>query len=172
MMQDDWEFRYYSFNKAWNTRRKERMASMRNGEGDEWFMVFSPAGVFVKAFWHEYESEDVDTIFAGLPAKMEPQLKEGAFWIDGDDALTFGGFHDGKRWTLRGNAKPMKNDLAILTGKAKHYRAYAKQVHEIEVPLDAIDEILGGKRPDAKLVARINSDCTFTDLKDELAEIY
>ena len=172
MLQDDWEYRYYSFDKAWNTKRKERMASMRNGSGDEWFIVFSPSGVFVKAFWHEYETEDADVIFEGLPAKLAQNRKEPAFWADGDDALTFGGFHDGKKWTLRGNAKPMKDDLAILTGEAKHYRAYAKQVHEIDVPLDAIDEVLGGKKPDAKLAARINSDCTFADLKDDLAEIY
>ena len=50
---EDWEMRYYSFNAGWNKKGKERMASMRNGEGDEWFLVFAGAGAFFKAFWHE-----------------------------------------------------------------------------------------------------------------------
>src|SRR5829696_2249314 len=78
MMSDDWESRYYSFNHAWNAKAKRRMASMRNGSGDDWFIVFEPGGVFVKAFWHEYPREDVKKIYSGLPTKLLPQLKEGA----------------------------------------------------------------------------------------------
>jgi hypothetical protein len=169
MMSEDWESRYYSFDKAWNKRREERMASMRNGEGDEWFIVFSPAGVFVKAFWHEFEPEDVDAIFDGLPATLAPQLEEPAFWVD--EAVTFGGWHDGKRWTLRGNAKPMKDELAMLTGEAKSYRDYASSYFGEQLPLDAIAHVLAGKKLDAKLVGRITKERSLADLANDLAEI-
>jgi hypothetical protein len=168
MMSDDWESRYYSFNRAWNKKSKLRMASMRNGEGDDWFIVFAPAGVFVKAFWHEYPREDVDDIYAGLPKGLAAQRKEAAFSMED---VTFGGFHDGKQWTLRGNAKPMRDDLAILTGDAKKYRAYVQAVFERKVPLDAIEHVLAGDKLDAKLVARITDERTLADLKDDLAEI-
>lgn len=63
MMSEDWESRYYSFNHAWNKTSKERMASMQNGSGDEWFIVFQPAGVFFKAFWHEHPPEDTKKLY-------------------------------------------------------------------------------------------------------------
>jgi len=79
---DDWEMRYYSFNAGWNKKGKERMASMRNGEGDSWFLVFAPGGAFVKAFWHEHKREDGKKIYAGLPKALAAQLKEAAFEMD------------------------------------------------------------------------------------------
>ena len=59
MLCEEWQDRYYSFNQAWDTKSKQRMASMRNGQGDEWFILFDAGGVFMKAFWHEYPQEDV-----------------------------------------------------------------------------------------------------------------
>jgi hypothetical protein len=46
-----WESRYYSCNSKWNPG--EAMASMRNGQGDEWFCVFSSVGAFLEGFDHE-----------------------------------------------------------------------------------------------------------------------
>jgi hypothetical protein len=143
MMSGDWQNRYYSFNHAWNTKSKRRMASMRNGSGDEWFIVFEPAGVFLKAFWHEYRHEDVAKIYNGLPTKLLPQLKEGAFSME---YVTFGGWHDGTLWTLRGNAAaPMRDELEILTGDPEKYRAYAAEYFEVDLPLAAIAHVLAGK---------------------------
>jgi hypothetical protein len=168
MMSEEWEDRYYSFNHAWNAKSKRRMASMRNGSGDEWFIVFEPGGVFLKAFWHEYPHEAVTKIYKGLPTKLLPQLKEGAFSME---YVTFGGWHDGTSWTLRGNAGPMRGELEILTGDPEKYRAYAADYFEVDLPLDAIAHVLAAKKLDGKLVKRITSDRTLADLKDDLAEI-
>jgi len=35
----DWEYRYYSFNSKWADG--EMMASMRNGSGDDYFILFN-----------------------------------------------------------------------------------------------------------------------------------
>src|SRR5438105_3956555 len=48
----EWEFRYYSFNAAWDAG--EQMGSMRNGSGDNFFAHFSPAGCWLKGFAHDY----------------------------------------------------------------------------------------------------------------------
>ncbi|GEM_PF-1360023 len=168
MLSEEWQDRYYSFDHAWSTKSKQRMASMRNGSGDEWFIVFEPVGVFLKAFWHEHPLEVVSKIYSGLPTKLLPQLKEPAFSMED---VTFGGWHDGTSWTLRGNAKPMKEQFEILTGDPEKYRAYAADYFEVDVPLDAIAHILAGKKLDAKLVKRITTERTLADLKDDLAEI-
>jgi hypothetical protein len=53
IIEPEWEYRYYSFNSKW--AESEAMGSMRNGQGDEWFCVFSPVGAFLKGFDHESE---------------------------------------------------------------------------------------------------------------------
>jgi hypothetical protein len=168
MMSEEWAERYYSFNRVWNPKRKERMASMRNGAGDDWFIVFAQAGVFVKAFWHEYPDEDVTRIYEGLPPKLAPLMSEPALSMD---YVTFGGWHDGTRWTLRGNAKPMAGELAMLTGDPENYRAYASEYFEVDLPLEAIAHVLAGKKLDPDLIGRITTDRTLADLKIDLAEI-
>ena len=168
MLMEDWESRYYSFNHAWDKKAKQRMASMRNGSGDDWFIVFEPDGVFVKAFWHEYPREDVAKIYDGLPNKLLPQLKEGAFSMED---VTFGGWHDGETWTLRGNTKPMRDELEMLIGAPAAYRAYVAAYLDVDVPADAIAHVLAGNKLDAKLVGRITTERTIAELKDDLAEI-
>ncbi|MBX3209793.1 MAG: hypothetical protein KF764_32465 [Labilithrix sp.] len=164
----EWQDRYYSFNHKWNENGTERMASMRNGQGDDWFIVFSPTGVFVKAFWHEYRPEDVDVIYAGLPTTLAPHLKEPAFSMND---ITFGGWHDGTTWTLRGNGTPMAEELAILSGDPEAYHAYAADYFEVQLPLDAIAHVLAGKSLHAALVARLSTERTLAELEDDLAEI-
>lgn len=167
LMSEDWESRYYSFNAAWSPG--ERMASMRNGSGDDWFIVFSAAGVFVKSFWHEHKRGDVAAIYAGLPAKLSPLLTEPSFSME---YVTWGGWHDGKTWTLRGDAKPMKEELVMLQGAAETYANYAAEYFEVEdLPLDAVAHVLAGKKLDPKLLARLGTERTLADLKPELAEI-
>lgn len=168
MMSEEWQHRYYSFNHAWNTKLKQRMASMRNGSGDDWFIVFEPGGVFLKAFWHEYPHEDVTKIYKGLPTSLLPQLKEPALSME---YVTFGGWHDGTKWTLHGNAGPMHEQLDILTGDPERYRAYAADYFEVDLPVDAIAHVLAGNKLDAELVKRITTERTLADMKDDLAEI-
>lgn len=168
ILSEEWDYRYYSFNHAWSTESKQRMASMRNGSGDEWFIVFEPGGVFFKAFWHEYPHEDATKIYKDLPKKLFAQLKEPAFSME---HVTFGGWHDGTTWTLRGNAEPVRRQLEILTGDPEQYRAYASDYFEVDVPSDAIAHVFAGKRLDAKLVKRITSERTLAELKNDLAEI-
>lgn len=168
MMSEEWQDRYYSFDHAWNAKSKQRMASMRNGHGDEWFILFEAGGVFVKAFWHEYPHEDVARIYDGLPAILAPQLAEPAFSMH---HVTFGGWHNGTTWTLRGNAVPMADDLAILTGDPEKYRAYAADYFEAALPIDAVAHVLAGKKLNAKIVKRISTERTLGELKADLAAI-
>ncbi len=165
MMSAEWQDRYYSFNHAWSP--KQRMASMRNGHGDDWFIVFAPAGVFVKAFWHEYPRGSANKIYKGLPPTFAAQRSEPAFDMDN---ITFGGWHDGTAWTLNGNIKPMLEELAMLSGDPQAYRSYAASYYEEALPLDAIAKVLAGDKLDAKLVKRLTKR-TLASLESDLVEI-
>src|SRR5919109_1060982 len=46
-----WENRYYSFDTRWGPG--EALASMRNGSGDDYAIVFSEAGAWTRVFDHE-----------------------------------------------------------------------------------------------------------------------
>ncbi len=55
VLSPEWEYRYYSFNAAWSPN--EQMASMRNGSGDEWWLVFHADGwAALKGLDHESEA--------------------------------------------------------------------------------------------------------------------
>ena len=45
IMSPEWESRYYSFNSKWG--EGEMMASMKDGSGDECFILFNPHGAIV-----------------------------------------------------------------------------------------------------------------------------
>jgi hypothetical protein len=51
IMSPDWEYRYYSFDSKWDLN--EMMASMRNGQGDDFFILFNDNGAIIKGFDHE-----------------------------------------------------------------------------------------------------------------------
>src|SRR5262249_26355077 len=87
------------------------------------------------------------------------------------DWLTFGGWHDGATWTLRGSAEPMAGELAILSGDPDAYRAYAASYFEKRIPRDAIVHVLAGRKLDAQWVARITMERTVEDVKPDLDEI-
>lgn len=169
ILSEDWEFRYFSFNAEWDETRHERMASMRNGEGDSWFIVFSGEYVFFKAFWHEHAREDAVQIYDGLPAALEAQRHEPAFSME---YVTFGGWYDpASGWTLRGNPEPMKEELAILAGDPEVYRAYAQAYFEVDVPVDAVAHVLALRPLDAATLAAISRERILESLEDDLAEI-
>lgn len=51
ILQPEWDLRYYSFNAHWGA--ETQMASMRDGSGDDYFLVFDSIGAIVKGFSHE-----------------------------------------------------------------------------------------------------------------------
>ncbi|MBC6466629.1 hypothetical protein [Actinomadura alba] len=51
VLSPEWEWRYYSYDSRWSP--SDEMASMRNGSGDDYAIVFSEAGVYAQACNHE-----------------------------------------------------------------------------------------------------------------------
>ncbi|MGW4801370.1 hypothetical protein ACWEPC_54005, partial [Nonomuraea sp. NPDC004297] len=51
ILSPEWSSRYHSFDTSWGPG--EEMASMRDGSGDEYSIVFSAAGAYIRGFAHE-----------------------------------------------------------------------------------------------------------------------
>jgi hypothetical protein len=76
-----WEFRYYSFNSTWGSG--EMMASMRNGSGDDYFLLFNAAGAILKGFAHESPMTP-SACGGGMPTrigKLEKSNIRAMIWI-------------------------------------------------------------------------------------------
>lgn len=95
ILSPEWEYRYHSFNGDWS--REEEVASMRNGSGDEYSIVFSPAGAYVRGFAHEsvmspYANEDHEPwpgVLDSVPEVFRAGVREPAFCDeDGVPAVT------------------------------------------------------------------------------------
>jgi hypothetical protein len=89
ILSPEWEYRYYSFDASWGPAQE--LASMRNGSGDDYAIVFSPAGAWVRVFDHESPMSPwalepprpwpgvLDTV----PTAFQACVQEPAFTLDG-----------------------------------------------------------------------------------------
>lgn len=88
IMSPEWEYRYYSFNTKWS--ENEMMASMRNGSGNDYFILFNKYGAIIKGFAHESlmspYANDLKKVWKGIfekvPIEFESFLSEPAFIIE------------------------------------------------------------------------------------------
>src|SRR5947209_6238038 len=58
ILSPEWEYRSYSFNAHWDVEKRLQMGSMRNGSGDEFFILFSPQGAVILGCMHESAMAD------------------------------------------------------------------------------------------------------------------
>jgi hypothetical protein len=126
------------------------MASMRNGQGDAWFCVFSNEGAFLKGFDHESPmspwnlepSQVWRGVLDGVPESFKPFATEPAFsmadttfciwcghqddaWHTGHIQYPEGDDPDGSKWML-----------SILDGDPENYKSWAESYYERSLNLD------------------------------------
>ena len=101
ILSPEWQHRYYSFNSRWSAG--EQMASMRNGSGDEWFLLFAPWGAVLKGFAHESTlANDLgfpERIQQSLPPVFASFLHEAAFSMHEATFCLWRG-HTDPRWSV------------------------------------------------------------------------
>ena len=95
----EWESRYYSYNSKWS--KGEECASMRNGSGDEYHILFNHYGSAINGFAHESEMSNWIEAKSEIEEKVVPkkfkekvisfftkdkpvERKEQGYWRSGD----------------------------------------------------------------------------------------
>ena len=134
IMSAEWEYRYYSFNSQWG--EGEMMASMRDGSGDGYFILFDSVGAIMKGFAHEsamspwnLEPERVwPDVLDNVPKEFEDFLREPAFDLENTTFCIWRRYGD-SGWQAGKIAYPQAPDpdgseemLPILTGNPETYR--------------------------------------------------
>ncbi|HPH64198.1 MAG TPA: hypothetical protein PLF40_00560 [Kofleriaceae bacterium] len=178
----EWEHRYYSFNAQWAPN--EQMASMRNGCGDEWFMLFDAQGrVGLKGFAHESDAWAQGrnaysaTLQRAVPSTLYGFAKEPAFrwdcttfvYVAADPHVAPQRLHATPAIDALDNGAEVF--LQHLTGDAASYVVYAAEYFEIQVDVALVGHVFALKPLTDEVVAALGSERTLDELADDLKEI-
>ena len=183
VLMPDWQWRYYSYNSNWSAG--ETMASMRDGSGDSYFILFSEAGVVIGGRGHESAVAaamadgglQLPGIIDAIPAVFERFVNEPAFSVS---EMTFclwrkagsTAWEVGPVELLEGHDPDGSEGLLyILDGKPETYAAWAKEYYEVEVDIDAVRRIYEHTPLSNELVSLLNPEVTIDDLAEDIAEI-
>ncbi len=119
ILSPNWEYRYYSFNSKWSA--SETMASMRDGSGDDYFILFNSCGAIIKGFAHEspmspFVNEPIKVwrgVLDNVPREFQDFLSEPAFSIEATTFCIWRRYSDSS-WQIGDIAYPKELDLQII----------------------------------------------------------
>ncbi|WP_043684457.1 hypothetical protein [Streptomyces xylophagus] len=161
---DDPQFVEYVFDADWGP--DEEAALMDNGSGDDFSVLFTPAGVLIRGFDHESEMSPYGTddkqVWPGVvdevPVALRPLLEDPAFHDEyiGDTRVTACLWRETGDTAWRagsaiefpaGNTHPDGSDhlFHLLTDRSPEtVQAHFEDYYERPVPLDAVRHVLAG----------------------------
>lgn len=183
---------YYAYTRAWGD---DEAAMMNNGSGDEWAVVFTADGAFIRAFDHEsamtpYRNPDHKLwpgLLDGIPAVLESQIEEPAF---GDEEGQFVAtavlwrLSSDERWHAsediafpppRGpyDTAPDGSDLLeiLLDDIVDGYVMFVEDYYEIKVDPAAVEHVVARRPLTEVVVQALNPEATVAGLHEDIAAI-
>jgi hypothetical protein len=183
IVEEEWEYRYFSFDANWSC--DAQMGSMRNGQGDDLFAVFDPAGCFIRGFDHESAmspwASNPPKIWPGVldhvPKQFSSSLMEPAFHMD-DTTFCIWFSEDIQAWCQGEIAYPSANDpdgsswmLSYYMGGPQTYRDFAEQYYEVDIPVEAIARVYKHEPLSPALIQALGSQRRYDQLVIEAAAI-
>jgi hypothetical protein len=176
----EWLYRYYSYNSKWGDNKE--MASMRDGCGDDWFLLFDENGAALKGFAHESSlAKDVSLILRiqqTVPSVFASFLHEPAFTMDRASFCIWRRYTD-QKWSvvspLGGYILPEQDGSAeligIFDGNPESYKNWATDYYEREISLVAVKAIYEHQPLSEQLIANLNPDISFSGAYTDALEI-
>jgi hypothetical protein len=176
----EWENRYYSYNCKWGPG--EEMASMRNGEGDDWFLLFGSFGAGIKGQAHETQLAGDKELLAEarrcLPETFSSFLSEPAFsweWM----SFCYWRSRQDEVWSRVVLPRPERAELedgsaeflALLHEPAAAYLEFAEWYYERSLPLAFVEAIYRNEPLTEGAVKALNPDVSLADIAADAAEI-
>jgi hypothetical protein len=179
ILSPEWEYRYYSFNSRWAPG--EAMASMRDGCGDEWWLVFSDKGwAALKGLAHEAPAAAEGgealsrALQAACPESIRQFAEEPAFRWD-DTGFCHFRVSEQDEWKRANDLTPFahletgeEELLKHLSGTAEDYAKNAAGYFERELPLEIVQHVFDHKPITPEVVARLNPDLELSEIEEEL----
>lgn len=158
IMSPEWQYRYYAFDPRW--RKGVSLASMRNGSGDDFYILFAPEGCIIKGFAHEslmspYRARRANPgtrgiwpgIYDFVPDDLRILLEEPALTPD-DVTYCIWWENESPGWQMGVRDFPPDDDpdgsethLQILDGNPATYQEFARHYYERDIPIAVIRAI-------------------------------
>ena len=150
---------YYTYDRTWGA---DEAGSMRSGSGEEYDVVFTAYGAFIRGVYHESSMFAYTNgrlwpgLLDGLPVEFRPQVTEPAF-SDSDGTLNASFVLwrrvDDEQWHAGDDIdfSPADDDEVDPDGSwlldivfddiAEKYRQFAEEVYEVDLPQSAVGHI-------------------------------
>lgn len=165
----EWELRYFSFDCHWDG--EEMMASMKNGSGNEYFLLFNKHGVIGKVFIKNMQLSENEKkeLFTKIPSLYESFKQEEAFSLD-NISFCFWRSNNKNSWV----SEPMTENLFylnFLTGNPNIYKEWAEEYYEKKFNIDVIQDIFLHKPLTTEIISKLNTEIKIEDLSEDLEEI-
>ncbi len=175
---EEWEYRYFSFNGAWAPG--EMLSSMRNGEGDDWLILFAARGVVMKGFTVSSKMA-ADCPWPGVidsvPEDFSGFLNEPAFAIDKTTFCLWRRRSDPAWGTGAADYPPGPDPdgsgklLRFLDGDPETYRRWGEEYYGARLNPKAIEQVYRHDRLTEFLIRSLNPKARLADLRDEIEDI-
>ena len=186
----DWSYRFFSFDRRWSPN--ESLASMQDGSGNDYSIVFSAVGAYARSFDHEspmtpWRSEPLAPwpgLFEAVPTVFHSLVEEPAFCeADGipratacfwrqpaDDAWSAGpvDFPAGEHKDVDGTGWMFE---VLVDGTAESYRKFAEEYYEVVPDITAVRHVYDLKPLTQEIVSALNPDVDLADLAEDAAQI-
>jgi hypothetical protein len=174
ILSPEWECRYFSFDSRWSP--KEEMASMRDGSGNEYSIVFSPAGAYARGFDHESPMTPYRVtppalwpgLFDGVPEAFRAQVAEPAFSDNGMPRATVCFWREQSDIAWRTSAvDPLPEGVeddgsaewlfgVLLDGRPEAYQRFAEEYYEVAVDIRAVAHVYALRPLTQAIVSLLN----------------
>jgi len=169
----EWQYRYFSFNTNWAPGME--MASMRDGCGDDWFLLFDSVGAALKGFAHELAVDQSfgANIRAQVPGEFSAFLDEPAFSMQ-NATFCFWRKADDASWTkVQGSLlEDGSGDLlSLLVAGPSAYAAWAEGYFEIPIDHQAVSAVFDHAPLTDEIILMLNPDAELDFTYGEAAEI-
>ncbi|MBQ0904944.1 hypothetical protein [Micromonospora sp. U21] len=179
---------HYAYDREWG---EDEAASMRSGSGEEYDVVFTTDGVFIRGVYHESSMSTYRDgrlwpgLLDGLPEQFRAQVREPAFCRrDGTLDATFVLWRrtNDERWHAGDDIdfSPADDDevdpdgswlLDILCDDiAADYIEHAREVYETELDPAAVEHIVTLRPLSDAAVRALNPDAALANLRERAEE--
>lgn len=164
----EWEFRYFSFNSKWDS--DEMIASMRNGEGDEYFILFSKIGMVGKIYSiDEGQVPKKDIILQMIPNEFNSFKTEPAFKLENMTCCVWKKYSDNVC-----SVSPVMKKIPLLkfiVENEKYYHIWAEEYFGTSIDVNKIKAIFNHVPLNNHLINDLNKKITLQDIEEDVKEI-
>ena len=169
ILMPDWELRYFSFNSKWGLG--ETMGSMRDGQGNGFFFLFSSAGVVGKIYCRGVaQKEHTVQELKKIPGGFSSFLNEPAFGINTEAMYYLWRQQRDGLWSLIPQDTVGIPLLAFIANRGSYYHKWAEDYYETELDIKSIEAIYQWQPLTEKFILTLNPDAeiegVFLDAKE------